>query len=206
MYTFPFHTCEKPKKGIAQPYSALLNAINCIMIAYFLLQTKSLSSTFLLFSIFCFELFHTFSHTIHIPGSIQINITHFLSYCINFAFLFFFYNYTHLFPSVMFIFYYLCFIIVDLIIFFNLNIIYSIFSQALLFLSILFYYYPYLSFSIQTQIHILCFFVFIIMGLFLNEKYNCKKMLDFYPLPYHSLIEIVGILLFYIICSTFYKF
>jgi hypothetical protein len=199
MYTFPFQTCEKPKKGIAQPYSALLNAMNCVMILYFLVQTKTLPTTLLLFSIFCFELFHTFSHSIHIRGSIQINITHFLSYCINFAFLFFFYNYTHKFPSFMFLFYYLCFIVIDLIIFFNLNIIYSIFSQALLFLSILFYYYPYLSYSIQTQIHILFFFVLIIMGLFLNEKYNCKKMLDFYALPYHSLIEIVGILLFYLI-------
>jgi hypothetical protein len=205
MYTFPFQTCEKPKKGIAQPYSALLNAMNCVMILYFLVQTKTISTTLLLFSIFCFELFHTFSHTIHVPGSIQINITHFLSYCINFAFLFFFYNYTHKSPSFMFLFYYLCFIIIDLIIFFNLNIIYSIFSQALLFLSILFYYYPYLSYNIQNKIHILFFFVLIIIGLFLNEKYNCKKMLNFYPLPYHTLIEIVGILLFYLICSTFYK-
>jgi hypothetical protein len=34
-YTFPFHTCEKPQKGIAQPYSALFNLINCIIIFFF---------------------------------------------------------------------------------------------------------------------------------------------------------------------------
>jgi len=206
MYTFPFNTCEKPKKkGIAQPYSALLNAVNCVMILYFLVQTKTQYAAILLFSILCFELFHVFSHTIHIPGSIQINITHFLSYCINFAFLFFFYNYLKFLPGSLFLFYYMCLIIIDIITFFNMNVVYSIFSQAVLFLSVLFYYYPYLSKVIQQKIHSLCFLVLIIIGLFFNEKYNCKKMLDMYPLPYHTLIEIVGIFLFYIICSTFYK-
>ena len=153
----------------------------------------------------CFELYHVFSHTIHIPGSIQINVTHFLSYCINFAFLFFFYNYLKFLPGSLFLFYYLCLIIIDIITFFNMNVVYYIFSQAMLFLSVLFYYYPYLSKVIQQKIHSLCFFVLIIICLFLNEKYNCKKMLDMYPLPYHTMIEIVGIFLFYIICSTFYK-
>ena len=35
-YTFPFDTCEKPNKnGIAQPYSAFFNIINCVIIFYF---------------------------------------------------------------------------------------------------------------------------------------------------------------------------
>lgn len=66
-YTFPFNTCEIPnKKGVAQPYSALFNLINCIIIFYFLLKTKNNYTFILLFSILCFELFHTFSHSIHI--------------------------------------------------------------------------------------------------------------------------------------------
>ena len=91
-YTFPFDTCEKPNKnGIAQPYSAFFNIINCVIIFYFLLKTKQIYTFILLFSILCFELFHVFSHINHIQGSIQINITHLLTYFMNLAFFYLFY-------------------------------------------------------------------------------------------------------------------
>jgi hypothetical protein len=206
-YTFPFNTCETPnKKGIAQPYSALFNFINCVIIFYFLLKTNHNYTFILLFSILCFESFHTFSHSIHIPGAMQINITHTLSYCINIAFLFFFYNYLNKFPAIWFIIIYLLLILFDIYAFCNMNVVFYIFSQALLFLSVLLYYYPLLSQKIKNNIHIIFFLVAIIIILFLNEKFNCKKMMSIYPdFPYHILIEIVGILLFYIICSSFYK-
>jgi hypothetical protein len=206
-YTFPFSTCEKPNKhGIAQPYSSLLNLINCLIIFYFLLQVEQSYTFILLFCILCFELFHVFSHSIHIPGSIQINITHMLSYCINFAFLLFFYNYMKILPSMWFIAFYIFLIFCDIYTFFNMNVVYYIFSQAILFLSVLFYYYPLLSKKIKDKIHVIFFFVLLIVILFLNEKYNCEKMMSVYPdFPYHILIEIVGLFLFYIICSTFYK-
>ena len=206
-YTFPFSTCEKPNKtGIAQPYSSLLNLINCLIIFYFLLQTKQQYAFTLLFFILCFELFHVFSHSIHISGSIQINITHILSYCINFSFLFFFYNYMKILPSIWFIIFYAFLIFCDIYAFCNMNVVYYIFSQALLFLSVLLYYYPLLTKYIKDKIHVIFLLVLAIIILFLNEKYNCEKMMTIYPdFPYHSLIEIVGIFLFYIICSTFYK-
>jgi hypothetical protein len=206
-YTFPFNTCEKPNKiGIAQPYSALFNLINSIIIFYFLLKTKKKYTFILLFSILCFELFHVFSHSIHISGSIQINITHLLSYCINFSFLFFFYNYMKKIPSISFIIFYVFLIFFDIYVFSNMNVVYYIFSQALLFLSVLFYYYPLLSKNIKRKINFIFLLVVFIIILFLNEKYNCEKMMSVYPnFPYHILIEIIGIFLFYIICSTFYK-
>lgn len=87
-----------------------------------------------------------------------------------------------------------------------MNVIYYIFSQALLFLSVLLYYYPLLTKNIKDKINIIFLLVILIMILFLNEKYNCEKMMSIYPhFPYHILIEIIGIFLFYIICSTFYK-
>jgi hypothetical protein len=206
-YTFPFSTCEKPNKiGIAQPYSSVLNLINCIIILYFLLKTKQSYTFILFFVILCFELFHVFSHSIHISGPIQINITHMLSYCINFAFLFFFYNYVKKTPSTWFIIFYACLILIDIYTFWNLNVVYYIFCQALLFSSVLLYYYPFLNKNIKANISIVFFLVTLIIILFLNEKYNCEKMMSVYPdFPYHSLIEIIGICLFYIICSTFYK-
>jgi hypothetical protein len=206
-YTFPFDTCEKvDKKWIAQPYSSLFNLFNCLIIFYFLLNTKQNYTFILLFFILCFELFHVVSHSIHIKGSIQINITHMLSYCINIAFLFFFYNYLKKIPSIWFIIFYVFLIFLDIYTFYNMNVVFYIFSQALLFLSVLFYYYPFLNKEIKYNINIIFFLVILIIILFLNEKYNCKKMLEIYPhFPYHILIETIGIILFYIICSTFYR-
>jgi hypothetical protein len=206
-YTFPFSTCEKPNKhGIAQPYSSLLNLINSFIILYFLLKTKKNYTFLLLISILFFELFHVFSHIIHIPGTIQINITHMLSYCINITLLFFFFNYLKKTPSMSFILFYLFLIFFDIYTFLNMNVVYYIFSQALLFLSVLIYYYSFLNKNIKNKINIIFFLVILIIILFLNEKYNCEKMMSIYPdFPYHILIEIVGIFLFYIICSVFYK-
>lgn len=206
-YTFPFDTCEKPNKhGIAQPYSTMANIVNSLIIFYFLLKTKENYTFILLFCILCFELFHVFSHSVHIPGSIQINIAHMLSYCVNFAFLFFFYNYTKKIPSGWFILFYVLLIVFDIYVFCNMDVVYYISTQSLLLLSVLLYYYPLLSKSIKNKINIISSLIILIIILFLNEKYNCKKMLSIYPhFPYHVLIEIVAIFLFYIVCSTFYK-
>jgi hypothetical protein len=205
-YIFPFKTCEKPnKRGIAQPYSALCNFINCLIIFYFLLKTKNHYTFILLFFILCFELFHTFSHSIHTPGTIQTNITHIIAYCINFAFLYFFYNYVKRSPSNWFILFYVVLISVDIYAFCNMNLVYFLFTQALLFLSVLFYYYPFLPKNIKNKIQIVFLLVTLIIILIFNEKYNCENMMSIYPhFPYHILIEIIGIVLFYIICSTFY--
>ena len=206
-YTFPFDTCEKiNKNGIAQPYSALFNFINCVIIFYFLLKTKQHYTFLLLFSIFCFELFHLFSHILHIEGQIQINITHSLTYFMNLAFFYAFYSYTNKLPSYEFILYLILLVCFDIYSIFNLTIIYYLLSQSLIFISLLLYYFHYLPRFIQTSIYQIITFVIMIIFLFLNEKYNCKKMLNFYPyFPYHIFIETFGIGLFYIICSNFYK-
>jgi hypothetical protein len=206
-YTFPFNTCEKiNKNGIAQPYSALFNLINCIVIFYFLLQTKKKYTFILLFAILCFEIFHLFSHIKHIKGSIQINITHLLTYFMNLSFFYVFYCYTKKLPSYEFIFYMILLIGVDIYSIFNLTIIYYLLTQSVIFISLLVYYFPLLPKFIQKSIYQIIFFIGIIILLFLNEKYNCKKMLKIHPyFPYHIFIEIIGIVLFYIICSNFYK-
>jgi len=206
-YTFPFNTCERSNKtGIAQPYSAFFNVINCCIIFYFLVQTRTKYSFLLLFSILCFEMFHVFSHSIHIPGTIQINITHSLSYFMNLAFFNAFYSYTNVLPSTEFLIYILLLVCFDIFSVLHLTIIYYLLSQSLIFISLLLYYYPLLPAFIQKAIYSVIFFVIVIIILFLNEKYNCNTMLSIYPdFPYHILIEMVGIVLFYIICNSFYK-
>ena len=103
-YLIPFNTCETPNlNGIAQPYSAFFNLVSCFIIIYFLFITKNNSSKLLLFSILLFELFHTFSHTVHLNNNSQIIVTHLLAYFVNFCYLFALYNYSKIFPN------YLCF-------------------------------------------------------------------------------------------------
>ena len=206
-YTFPFNTCEKVNKnGIAQPYSLFFNLINCIIILYFLLQTKNNYTFMLLFLILCFELFHSFSHIVHIKGSIQLNIIHLLTYLINFAFFYLFYSYTKKFPNKFFILYLIVLVCLDIYSLFNLTIIYYLSTQSIIFISLLLYYYRLLPKIIQNSIYKLILLVGFVILLVLNETYNCERMLEFYPhFPYHIFIEITGIVFFYVICSNFYK-
>ena len=206
-YTFPFNTCEKVnKRGIAQPYSVLINVLNCLIILYFLIQTKHYYTFILLLSIFLFEAFHVFSHMKHIPGTIQVNITHSLSYAINFSLLYAFYQYTHIFPNNLFLLFYFLLICLDIYLLYHWSIIFYLFSQAALFLSVLFYYYSYLPKSFQKNIFFIFPLVILIILLFINEKTNCQRMLYQFPyFPFHILIEMVGLILFTILCNQFYQ-
>jgi len=206
-YTFPFNTCEKlNKNGIAQPYSSLFNLINCVIIFYFLLKTKTNYIFILFFSILCFELFHLFSHIVHIQNSMQTNVIHIMTYLINLSFFYVFYCYTKKLPRYEFIIFLLLLVCFDIYSLFYLSVVYYILSQSIIMISLLIYYFSSLPKFIQTSIYQIIFFIIIIILLFLNEKYNCKKMMTIYPdFPYHILIELCGIILFYIICSNFYK-
>jgi hypothetical protein len=94
-YTFPFSTCEELKKGIAQPWSVAVNVVSIFVIVYFLFQVKQWYAFLLIFSLLIFECVHTFSHVIHLPNYIQLNIIHTLAYFVNFCYLFAFYNLTN---------------------------------------------------------------------------------------------------------------
>ena len=204
-YTFPFHTCEKPTKGIAQPYSALFNLFNTMMIFYFLLYTQKWYTFLLLFSICIFEAFHLLSHIIHIKGPIQINITHVLAYFMNIAFFCAFSSSTHKVPSLLFMIYLFIVVCIDIYSFFNLSFVYYLTTTSLIYFSLLFYYFPYLPSKVQKNIYSIIGLIGVVILLFLNESLNCKKMLSVYSFPYHIIIESVGIFLFYIICKTFYR-
>lgn len=205
--TYPFNTCEKPNEtGLAQPYSAFFNVVNSMIILYFLLKTKHTYAFILLFSILCFELFHIFSHSIHIPGTIQVNVTHSLSYFMNLAFFYAFYSYTKVIPSYGFMIFILVLICFDIYSVMHLTIFYFLLSQSIIFISLFCYYYKLLPVEIRKSLYSIIFVIFAIILLFLNEKYNCASMMQYQPqFPYHIFIEIAGIGLFYLICSNFYK-
>lgn len=207
-YTFPFNTCEKvSESGMAQqPYSAIINAITCLIILYFLLKTDNIHSFLLMLSILVFETFHAFSHIIHIAGPIQINITHSLAYCMNISFLNLFYRTTQVFPSNQFLIYMICVVLLDIYSFFHFGFVYYLATSSLIFISLIVYYYSFLPKFIQKSIWTIIAVIVLIIGLFFNESCNCASMLEYYPhFPYHILIELTGMYLFYVICSNFYR-
>jgi hypothetical protein len=56
----------------------------------------------------------------------------------------------------------------------------------------------------KAKIPLIFILTIIILLLFINESYNCKKMLEKYQsVPFHSLIEITAVFIVYNICSIF---
>jgi hypothetical protein len=207
-FIFPFSTCEKPNKtGIAQPYSVFINVISIFIIIYFLCQVKNIYAFFLILSLLAFESLHTFSHIIHLPNYIQINIIHCLAYIVNFCYLLAFYNYTNKLPSPLFVTLLIILLVFDIYSFLFLSFVFYFTSSLLIFFSILIYYYNYIPKDKQHYILIILGLGIFIMLCFYNEKINCKKMLEMFPnFPFHAPLEIAGLLVFYYICKFFTAF
>lgn len=207
-FIFPFSTCEKPNKtGIAQPYSVFINVITIFIIIYFLFQVKNIYAFFLILSLLAFESVHTFSHIIHLPNYIQINIIHCLAYIVNFCYLLAFYNYTNKLPSPLFATILIILLLFDIYAFLFLSFVFYFTSSLLIFFSILIYYYKYIPKDKQHYILIILGLGILIMLCFYNEKMNCKKMLEIFPnFPFHAPLEIAGLFVFYYICKFFTAF
>lgn len=207
-YTFPFSTCEKPNNNniVLQPYSAFVNLLSCIVIFYYLCKIKHFYSFFLIFFIFCFQLFHMFSHCFHIPGFFHIFSIHSLSYCINISLLYALYIKTKKSFTTEFILFLMLFVALDIYSLLNLSLIYYVICQSVIFLGILFYYYHVLPVFIQEAIKWVFFLIIFILILEQNEINNCHYMLSMNSsFPYHIVIEFSGLILFYIVCSRFAK-
>lgn len=197
MYTFPFSTCEKPNnKGIAQPYSSIINLSIVFLLLYFLFQSKSAILKYVFFSFILFELWHTISHMTFIEGYIQQNVVHFLAYNIAFGTLLAF---LYLSKSSLNFYQILILIIVvifDIIVFILYGGVYIILSGTLLFITILFCLY-------NKYPKFVLYYIYALLGLallFINEAINCERMLKIWPeFPFHIIIEIYGFILFYML-------
>ena len=203
-YTFPFDTCEKPhKSGVAQPYSAAINAVNCLVILYFLIKAKSSHAFMFLLSIFLFEAMHTFSHIVHIPGKIQLSIVHILAYCANFALLWYAYKTSHRIPNGWFDVWYAALVGFDIYAFMNLSIIIYLLTQSAMFISTLTYYYHDFPKALREKMPWILLFIGITIAFIVNESYHCKTMATAYPnFPFHIFIELNGLVLFYLVSSS----
>lgn len=206
-YTFPFDTCETPKsKFFAQPYSVTINFISTLIVIYFLYNTRTLHAFLLFLSLLLFDLSHTFSHFIHINPGIQITLVHVLAYFLNFAFFYALYKYTKKIPSLPLIIFLIIILSFDIYAFFNLSLLYYILTQILFFFSIFIYYYGSLSKEMKKNLNILLIIIGIIYLGFINEAFNCKKMLEKFPnFPFHAIIEILILFAVYFFSISFYN-
>lgn len=203
-YVFPFNTCERPATGgVAQPYSAAVNAVNCAMIFAFLIQTTEPSRFLFILSILMFEAFHTFSHIIHIPGPIQTRVIHALAYGVNAALLYLFTKAAPAIATRPVLAVLAVLVCLDLYAFTHLTVDFYIATQAAIFVAILLFYYHHVP---PANIALIIALAAVVIGLVMNERYNCHRMQASYPgVPFHVLIEGTGLALFYVVCKTFYR-
>lgn len=202
---FPFNTCEEPNKNrlIAQPVSAFINMITSIILIYFFFKAKTLIIKLLIFTFILFEIFHTYSHITHIDGAIQSNVIHGIWYFLSIMILIASIKITKQYPNIYTIIILLLIIIVDINLFFLPNKLYMIFTALTLPIIIVISYYKLYPIQIKNAIPYLISLL-IIVGIFLiNEKINCEYMMKYAKLPYHAIIEIIGMFLFIILAYVF---
>ena len=185
MDTFPFKTCETVSAtGLAQPVSASINVASCAVVFYYWIKNKSP----LLLAVLLFQAFHVFSHSVHIPGAVHTNVAHALSVG---------YRRTRRLPRGLVV-----LVAADLYAFFNLPLLFYVTTQAALFVALDAFYTP-----VVKKVKPLAATAAVILLLVLNEKYNCDQMLAAYPTaPFHALIESAGLVFFFLVSQTFYKF
>ena len=188
-YIFPFTTCENPSINGSQPISTLINIL-CVIILLIILFTKK-EINYVIITLILFELWHGFSHFHHIPGTIHMYIIHFLTYIIGFTTLYYIYNKSKSKLQYISLLIILIIVIIDLLVLLFIKGYISVILGVCVFLTIIITHYNLLQKSIKDSIII--FIILIILGiiLFINETYNCEKMMKYAKLPYHALVEIV---------------
>lgn len=199
-YLFPFHTCERPyaiSNHVAQPYSVLVNLISCFILIYALFTSRNRYIQFFFGTLFVFEMVHTYSHYRHLPNKIQLKIIHMLAYLVNITYLLVFVNITGRIPPIQILVIYFVLVLLDLKFFSDQKFI-GYFTTQLLIISLTnIYFYPIVSHIIPKQ-YLIAFvtLILILILLFLNEMYNCEKMLNHMLFPYHVIVESIGVIIF----------
>ena len=208
-YFYPFHTCEQPyisSKYIAQPVSATINIITVSILTYFFIKSHTIEIKLLLLSFIAFQVFHAFSHIIHIDGNIQSNIIHIIWYFLTFMILLTSIKITNKYPDIYIILLLIFVIIIDIsILIYSINKVYMIFTAFALPLIIVISYYKYYPEEMKKAIPYLIGLLFILIIVLLNEKFNCELMMSYINLPYHAIIELLGLILFALLAYIFYK-
>lgn len=204
-YNFPFSTCEKVRPLIAQPYSAFINLITCLILIYFIAKTKSIYSFAFLFFFLLFQMMHLVSHCLHIAGNIQQISIHYLAILTNIC-LYILYTVSSKRSSYALTLAFVFINLVDLYMLFeNYPFVYTVFTQLFVFILLLFSFFEIVPLAKKNNIQLLLLSSFAVGVLLINEKTNGNKMLEWCPdFPFHVFIELVGLVAIYLIATLFY--
>ena len=195
---FPFNTCEIRGNVVDQPYSASINILSCIILLYLLLQAKHIEIRFFILSLLIFQAYHAYSHMFWSENEeslIHVYIIHSITYIIIFALItaISFISGEH--PNIPIIF---TVILLDMLILYNyIGTVYNAISGINIWVVVLItgLWNVKLPAIVKQLLPILLILFGVVILLFFNEKYNCQTMMEAYPFPYHTAIEIVGLII-----------
>lgn len=198
---FPFNTCEERRSvggvgGIDQPYSASINIVSCLILLYLLSLAKHIEIQFFILSLFIFQAYHAYSHLFWSDDELEHTyIIHASSYLIVIALIvalsFIGGNPPNI-PIITVV------ILLDFYIFLNyIGTVYNAISGINIWVVVLItgLWNVKLPTVVNRLLPLLILLFVVIIGLFFNEKYNCEAMMKAYPFPYHTAIELCGLVI-----------
>jgi len=195
---FPFNTCEVRGDVVDQPYSASINILSCIILLYLLSMSKHIEIQFFILSLFIFQAYHAYSHMFWSENEeslIHVYIIHSITYVIIIALITAISFISGKPPNIPIIF---AVIMLDMFILYNyIGTVYNAISGINIWIVVLItgLWNVKLPAIVKQLLPILLILFGVVIILFFNEKYNCQAMMDAYPFPYHTAIEIVGLII-----------
>jgi len=201
-YTFPFNSCEKPQHN-SQPYSTAVTLGICAIVFYFLLIANTFSSRLFIFALLIFNLFHTSSHYMHIENAknIQFLLTHFSAIFASLTLVYLLYCKTNHPPPNLYLLTALYLFDIFLISM-NYPHIVNIITFVIILVYIIATYYRHFSRQIQEKCRLIAAATILTLIIQLLEIKYCHTLLQLLPnFPFHILVEIVGGVAIYLLCS-----
>jgi len=195
---FPFNTCEVRGDVVDQPYSASINILSCIILLYLLSMSKHIEIQFFILSLLIFQAYHAYSHMFWSKNEeslIHVYIIHSITYVIIIALITAISFISGKPPNIPIIF---AVIMLDMFILYNyIGTVYNAISGINIWIVVLItgLWNVKLPAIVRQLLPILLILFGVVIILFFNEKYNCQAMMNAYPFPYHTAIEIVGLII-----------
>ena len=198
-YIFPFSTCERSDASswVAQPYSAFVNAASTMILLGMMIQAGPLVSKLTLLSYALFEAWHTFSHMVHIAGESQTLVVHILGYLMSATTLAAIITLSGSgMPPLWFLLGLVVIVVADIALFIWVGGLPIIISGLAIFAFIILANYKLLPAHFYYLLPYFIVGLAVLIALFVNESYNCRWMMEARQLPYHAIVEVVGLVLF----------
>jgi hypothetical protein len=186
-FVFPYDTCETvPGFGMAQPYSVAVGIVTVFVLLWFAAVGNA---RVFLTTLALFEIFHVYSHFVHNPGFVQSHLVHGFAYVVNATLLWTLATKSQHNPRPWFVGLLALLALFDAFAYAHYSVASYIFTQMLLFLALLLYYYRWLPQKrcLPWLVGVMAFSILVQI----NEQMHCQTLLAWAPgVPWHVLTEL----------------